>query len=296
MNNEFEIVSVKGREILDSRGNPTIEAEVTLENGAVGRAAVPSGASTGKFEAVELRDRDTRYHGLGVSTAAGNIVNVIGETVLFENALEQRKNEDADGTENKENWEPTRFSVSMAVARAAAEGLHIPLYRYLGGIGASTLPVPMMNILNGGRHADNTVDLQEFMIMPVGASGFSEGLRMCSEIYHTLKKVLNEGGYSTAVGDEGGFAPNLKNAEEVLETIVKAVEKSGYHPGYDIKIAIDAASSELYDEASGLYLFPGETAMNGREIRRTAGEMVDYYKETDRQIPHLFHRGRPPGR
>ena len=290
MNNEFEIVSVKGREILDSRGNPTIEAEVTLENGAVGRAAVPSGASTGKFEAVELRDRDTRYHGLGVSTAAGNIVNVIGETVLFENALEQRKIDrlmrDADGTENKEKLGANAIlGVSMAVARAAAEGLHVPLYRYLGGIGASTLPVPMMNILNGGRHADNTVDLQEFMIMPVGASGFSEGLRMCSEIYHTLKKVLNEGGYSTAVGDEGGFAPNLKNAEEVLETIVKAVEKSGYHPGYDIKIAIDAASSELYDEASGLYLFPGETAMNGREIRRTAGEMVDYYKRLRGKFP-----------
>jgi len=290
MNNEFEIVSVKGREILDSRGNPTIEAEVTLENGAVGRAAVPSGASTGKFEAVELRDRDTRYHGLGVSPAAGNIVNVIGETVLFENALEQRKIDrlmiDADGTENKEKLGANAIlGVSMAVARAAAEGLHIPLYRYLGGIGASTLPVPMMNILNGGRHADNTVDLQEFMIMPVGASGFSEGLRMCSEIYHTLKKVLNEGGYSTAVGDEGGFAPNLKNAEEVLETIVKAVEKSGYHPGYDIKIAIDAASSELYDEASGLYLFPGETAMNGREIRRTAGEMVDYYKRLIGKFP-----------
>lgn len=290
MNNEFEIVSVKGREILDSRGNPTIEAEVTLENGAVGRAAVPSGASTGKFEAVELRDRDTRYHGLGVSTAAGNIVNVIGETVLFENALEQRKIDrlmrDADGTENKEKLGANAIlGVSMAVARAAAEGLHIPLYRYLGGIGASTLPVPMMNILNGGRHADNTVDLQEFMIMPVGASGFSEGLRMCSEIYHTLKKVLNEGGYSTAVGDEGGFAPNLKNAEEVLETSVKAVEKSGYHPGYDIKIAIDAASSELYDEASGLYLFPGETAMNGREIRRTAGEMVDYYKRLIGKFP-----------
>lgn len=290
MNNEFEIVSVKGREILDSRGNPTIEAEVTLENGAVGRAAVPSGASTGKFEAVELRDRDTRYHGLGVSTAAGNIVNVIGEAVLFENALEQRKIDrlmiDADGTENKEKLGANAIlGVSMAVARAAAEGLHIPLYRYLGGIGASTLPVPMMNILNGGRHADNTVDLQEFMIMPVGASGFSEGLRMCSEIYHTLKKVLNEGGYSTAVGDEGGFAPNLKNAEEVLETIVKAVEKSGYHPGYNIKIAIDAASSELYDEASGLYLFPGETAMNGREIRRTAGEMVDYYKRLIGKFP-----------
>lgn len=290
MNNEFEIVGVKGREILDSRGNPTIEAEVTLENGAVGRAAVPSGASTGKFEAVELRDRDSRYHGLGVATAADHIGNAIGEVILFENALEQRKIDRlmiaADGTENKEKLGANAIlGVSMAVARAAAEGLKIPLYRYLGGIGASTLPVPMMNILNGGRHADNTVDLQEFMIMPTGASCFSEGLRMCSEIYHTLKKVLNEGGYSTAVGDEGGFAPNLKNAEEVLETIVKAVEKSGYHPGHDIKIAIDAASSELYDEASGLYIFPGESAMNGREIRRSAGEMVEYYKRLIGKFP-----------
>lgn len=290
MKNEFEIVSVKGREILDSRGNPTIEAEVTLENGAVGRAAVPSGASTGKFEAVELRDRDNRYHGLGVTMAADHIGNAIGEVLLFENALEQRKIDRlmiaADGTENKEKLGANAIlGVSMAVARAAAEGLKIPLYRYLGGIGASTLPVPMMNILNGGRHADNTVDLQEFMIMPTGASCFSEGLRMCSEIYHTLKKVLNEGGYSTAVGDEGGFAPNLKNAEEVLETIVKAVEKSGYHPGHDIKIAIDAASSELYDEASGLYIFPGESAMNGREIRRSAGEMVEYYKRLIGKFP-----------
>lgn len=290
MNSDFEIVSVKGREILDSRGNPTIEAEVTLESGAVGRAAVPSGASTGKFEAVELRDQDSRYHGLGVRTAVSNIVNILGEKVLFENALEQRKIDhlmiEADGTENKEKLGANAIlGVSMAVARAAAAGLHIPLYRYLGGIGASVLPVPMMNILNGGRHADNTVDLQEFMIMPTGASGFSEGLRMCSEIYHTLKKVLKEGGYSTAVGDEGGFAPNLKNAEEVLEMIVRAVERSGYHPGHDIKIAIDAASSELYDEASGLYVFPGESAMNGREIRREAGEMVEYYKRLIGKFP-----------
>lgn len=290
MDKDFEIVSVKGREIMDSRGNPTIEAEVTLENGAVGRAAVPSGASTGKFEAVELRDQDSRYHGLGVTVAAANIANVLGEAVLFENALEQRKIDqlmiDADGTENKAKLGANAIlGVSMAVARAAAAGLQIPLYRYLGGIGAHELPVPMMNILNGGRHADNTVDLQEFMIMPTGAACFSEGLRMCSEIYHTLKKVLNEGGYSTAVGDEGGFAPNLKNAEEVLETIVKAVEKSGYRPGSDIKIAIDAASSELYDEAGGYYLFPGESAMNGREIRRTADEMVDYYKRLIGKFP-----------
>ena len=290
MVNELEIEAVTGREILDSRGNPTVEVEVCLTGGATGRAAVPSGASTGKFEAVELRDGGKRYNGLGVKSAVEHVNTVLSEAVLFESALEQRHIDrlllEADGTENKGKLGANAIlGVSMAVARAAANGLRMPLYRYLGGIHASALPIPMMNILNGGKHADNTVDLQEFMIMPVGASGFSEGLRMCSEIYHTLKKVLNEGGYSTAVGDEGGFAPNLKNAEEVLETIVKAVEKSGYHPGYDIKIAIDAASSELYDEASGLYLFPGETAMNGREIRRTAGEMVDYYKRLIGKFP-----------
>ena len=290
MVNELEIEAVIGREILDSRGNPTVEVEVCLTGGATGRAAVPSGASTGKFEAVELRDGGKRYNGLGVKSAVEHVNAVLSEAVLFESALEQRHIDrlllEADGTENKGKLGANAIlGVSMAVARAAANGLRMPLYRYLGGIHASALPIPMMNILNGGKHADNTVDLQEFMIMPVGASGFSEGLRMCSEIYHTLKKVLNEGGYSTAVGDEGGFAPNLKNAEEVLETIVKAVEKSGYHPGYDIKIAIDAASSELYDEASGLYLFPGETAMNGREIRRTAGEMVDYYKRLIGKFP-----------
>ena len=290
MVNELEIEAVTGREILDSRGNPTVEVEVCLTGGATGRAAVPSGASTGKFEEVELRDGGNRYNGLGVRGAVEHVNTVLSEAVLFESALDQRHIDrlllEADGTENKGKLGANSIlGVSMAVARAAANGLRMPLYRYLGGIHASALPIPMMNILNGGKHADNTVDLQEFMIMPVGASGFSEGLRMCSEIYHTLKKVLNEGGYSTAVGDEGGFAPNLKNAEEVLETIVKAVEKSGYHPGYDIKIAIDAASSELYDEASGLYLFPGETAMNGREIRRTAGEMVDYYKRLIGKFP-----------
>lgn len=290
MYKDFEIVAVKGREILDSRGNPTIEAEVELENGAVGRAAVPSGASTGKFEAVELRDKEKRYGGLGVKTAAEHICGALGEAVLFENALEQRRIDhlmlEADGTENKGNLGANAIlGVSMAVARAAANGLGIPLYRYLGGVGAHELPVPMMNILNGGKHADNTVDLQEFMIMPVGAPCFSEGLRMCSEIYHTLKKVLNEGGYVTAVGDEGGFAPNLKNSEEVLETIVRAVEKSGYVPGRDIKIAIDAASSELYDDSTGLYEFPGESKMNGLEVRRTAREMVDYYKRLIGKFP-----------
>lgn len=290
MYKDFEIVGVRGREILDSRGNPTIEAEVVLENGAVGRAAVPSGASTGKFEAVELRDQEKRYGGLGVKKAADHICSVLGEAVLFENALEQRRIDhlmlQADGTDNKGRLGANAIlGVSMATARAAANGLGIPLYRYLGGIGAHELPVPMMNILNGGKHADNTVDLQEFMIMPVGAPCFSEGLRMCSEIYHTLKKVLNDGGYVTAVGDEGGFAPNLKNAEEVLETIVRAVEKSGFAPGRDIRIAIDAASSELYDDATGLYEFPGESKMNGLEVRRTAREMVDYYKRLIGKFP-----------
>lgn len=290
MYHDFDIISVKGREIMDSRGNPTVEAEVVLENGAVGRAAVPSGASTGMFEAVELRDKQDRYHGLGVQTAVSNINGILGETILFENALEQRRIDHlmirADGTENKGKLGANAIlAVSMATARAAAAGLQIPLYRYLGGIHASELPVPMMNILNGGVHADNTVDLQEFMIMPADGRCFSEGLRMCSEIYHTLKCVLKEGGYSTAVGDEGGFAPNLKNTEEVLETIVKAVEKSGYIPGHDIKIAIDAASSELYNPSTGLYEFPGESKMNGLEVKRTAREMVEYYKRLIGKFP-----------
>lgn len=290
MNSNFEIISVKGREILDSRGNPTVEAEVILENGATGRAAVPSGASTGKFEAVELRDGKERYHGLGVETAVNNINNDLAEVLLFENALEQRKIDHlmikADGTENKSRLGANAIlAVSMAVARAAAAGLQIPLYRYLGGVNAHELPLPMMNILNGGVHADNTVDLQEFMIMPIGASSFKEGLRMCAEIYHTLKGVLKEGGYSTAVGDEGGFAPNLKNSEEVLETIVKAVEKSGYVPGRDIKIAIDAASSELFNPSTGLYEFPGESKMSGVEVKRTSIEMVEYYKRLIGKYP-----------
>ena len=290
MYRDFEIVGVKGREILDSRGNPTIEAEVVLENGAVGRAAVPSGASTGKFEAVELRDGEKRYQGLGVQKAVDHIAGPLGEAILFENALEQRKIDDlmrtADGTENKGRLGANAIlGVSMAVARAAAAGLGLPLYRYLGGTGAHQLPVPMMNILNGGRHADNTVDLQEFMIMPVGACCFSEGLRMCSEIYHTLKKVLREKNLSTAVGDEGGFAPDLKNAEEVLELMVRAVELAGYRPGEEIRFAIDAASSELYDEKNGLYYFPGESQMTGREIRRTSEEMVEYYQKLIGKFP-----------
>lgn len=290
MYSECKIVAVKGREILDSRGNPTVEAEVFLADGAVGRAAVPSGASTGKFEAVELRDEEARFGGLGVTKAVSHVNGALREALLGESALEQRKLDfllrQADGTHNKGKLGANAIlAVSMAAARAAAASLHLPLYRYLGGMGAYQLPVPMMNILNGGRHADNTVDLQEFMIMPTGACCFSEGLRMCSEIYHTLKKILRERGLSTAVGDEGGFAPNVQNAEEALELMMQAVMRAGFCPGEEICFAIDAASSELFEEKSGLYYFPGESAMMGKEIRRTAGEMVEYYKRLAEKFP-----------
>ena len=279
MLNELEIEAVTGREILDSRGNPTVEVEVCLAGGATGRAAVPSGASTGKFEAVELRDGGERYNGQGVKKAVEHVNSVLSEAVLFESAMDQRYIDhlliEADGTENKAKLGANAI---LGVARAAANGLHMPLYRYLGGIHASKLPIPMMNILNGGKHADNTVDLQEFMIMPYGACCFSEGLRMCAQVYHTLKKLLKEDGYSTGVGDEGGFALDLKNSEEVLGYLVKAMEKNGLKPGSDMKIAIDAASSELYDEATGMYLFPGESQMAGRQVRRSADEMVEYYR------------------
>lgn len=286
----LQIEKVIGREILDSRGNPTVEVEVRLEGGATGRAAVPSGASTGKFEAVELRDGGQRYGGLGVRKAVEHVNTVLAEAIIFESALNQRKIDgllrQADGTENKENLGANAIlGVSMAVARAAANALEMPLYRYLGGIGASQMPIPMMNILNGGVHADNTVDLQEFMIMPTGAENFSEGLRMCAEIYHTLKKLLKTSGYSTAVGDEGGFAPDLKNTEEVLTYLVDAIKLSGYQPGTQIQIAIDAASSELYDEATGTYVFPGESKMSGVRVERTAEEMVKYYKRLADAFP-----------
>ena len=283
MNLYLPITYIYAREILDSRGNPTVEAEVILDGIHKGRASVPSGASTGRFEAVELRDGQERFLGLGVEKAISNVNTKIANVLLGENALNQGYIDhlliEADGTENKAKLGANAIlGVSMAVARAAANGLHMPLYRYLGGIHASKLPIPMMNILNGGKHADNTVDLQEFMIMPYGACCFSEGLRMCAQVYHTLKKLLKEDGYSTGVGDEGGFAPDLKNSEEVLGYLVKAMEKNGLKPGSDMKIAIDAASSELYDEATGLYLFPGESQMAGRQVRRSADEMVEYYR------------------
>ena len=283
MDINYEIIRVKGREILDSRGNPTVEAEVELECGAVGRAAVPSGASTGKFEAVELRDGGGRYLGKGVKKAVEHVNTELAEAVMFENALDQKRIDrllcEADGTENKERLGANAIlAVSLATARAAAAALDIPLYRYLGGIIGRELPVPMMNILNGGKHADNSVDLQEFMIMPTGALSFSEGLRMCAEIYHTLKRLLKSDGYSTAVGDEGGFAPDLRNSEEVLSYIVRAIRETGYEPGTDVKIAIDAAASELYNEQTGMYEFPGESKMNGLTIERSTEQLVDYFR------------------
>lgn len=292
MYEKYEITEVKGREILDSRGNPTVEVEVTLDGGAVGRAAVPSGASTGKFEAVELRDGGPRYHGKGVRKAVEHVNLELSAAVAFENALNQQKIDrllrEADGTENKSKLGANAvLGVSMAVARAAANALEIPLHRYLGGIYGTRMPVPMMNILNGGVHADNTVDLQEFMIMPVGAEDFGMGLQMCAEIYQTLKNLLKTNGYTTSVGDEGGFAPNLKNTEEVLSYLTDAILLSGFQPGSQVGIAIDAASSELYDEASGMYVFPGESKMSGIKVERDAQEMVEYYRRLTEGFPIL---------
>lgn len=290
-----EIIEVHGREILDSRGNPTVAAVVTVKDKETGRctkgmAAVPSGASTGQFEAVELRDGETRYFGLGVQHAVKNIDEKIVGVLLGENALDQihidRILRETDGTDNKSNLGANAMlAVSMAVARAAAEALGLPLYRYFGGISPRLLPVPMMNILNGGKHAANTVDFQEFMIMPVQAENFAEGLRICAEIYHNLKKLLEEKGLSTGVGDEGGFAPNLPDAESVLDFLVEAIEASGYVPGQDIKIAMDAASSELYNEKTGMYHFPGESKLKGEEVLRDTGEVISYYERLVENYP-----------
>ena len=291
----LEIEKVHGREILDSRGNPTVEAEVTVrsgQNGIVhtGLAAVPSGASTGRFEAVELRDGETRYFGLGVQNALKNINEKIASVLCGRNALEQIEVDrilmETDGTENKNNLGANAMlAVSLATAKAAAAALHLPLYRYLGGVSPRLLPVPMMNILNGGKHAANTVDFQEFMIMPVQAENFADGLRICAEIYHNLKNILKDRGLSTGVGDEGGFAPDLPDAEAVLTVIVDAIEAAGYTPGKEIKIAMDAASSELYNEKTGMYHFPGESSLKGEEIIRSTEEMVSYYESLIEQFP-----------
>lgn len=291
----LEIKDIHAREILDSRGNPTVEAQVSVYHHGKGQlfsgmAAVPSGASTGRFEAVELRDGETRYFGLGVQHAVKNVNEKIASVLVGQNALEQIKIDrmlmEADGTDNKGNLGANAMlSVSMAVAKAAAEALSLPLYRYLGGISPRLLPVPMMNILNGGKHADNTVDFQEFMIMPVQAESFAHGLRICAEIYHNLKKILEKKGLSTSVGDEGGFAPDIEDAKGVLTLIVEAVEAAGYVPGQDIKIAMDAASSELYNEKTGMYHFPGESSLKGEEVVRDTAEMIAYYESLVEEFP-----------
>ena len=269
------ITDVIAREVLDSRGNPTVEVEVALDDGSWGRAAVPSGASTGAFEAVELRDGESaRYLGKGVLTAVANVNDVIGPEIMGMDASDQRAIDEylieLDGTENKSRLGANAMlGVSLAVAKAAAESCELTLYSYIGGCNACTLPVPMMNILNGGAHADNNVDLQEFMVMPVGAGSFAEGLRMCAEIYHTLKGVLHDRGLGTGVGDEGGFAPDLGSNEEALQIIAEAVEKAGYTLGEQIMFALDPAATEFYDTERKLYLLAGE----GREL--TSTEMVD---------------------
>ena len=322
MRNFCPILDVKAREILDSRGNPTVEAEVICEAGIAGRASVPSGASTGKFEALELRDQDEkdRYDGKGVNKAVAN-VNVDIKDIVAGHSVTGQMHLDRmmiayDGTENKSRLGANAMlSVSMASARAGAEASGLPLFQYLGGIYAHILPVPMMNIINGGAHTTSALDFQEFMIMPVGACCFREALRMGTEVYHVLRKLLLEDGHVTAVGDEGGFAPNLKNAEEALDYLVRAVEKAGYKPGEDVTFAMDAAASELYSEEDGMYHFPGEAQTHAevdvnlrrpdtqggaytsdahvktqettekKEVLRSAQEMISLYEELTTEYP-----------
>lgn len=283
-----KIIEVHGREILDSRGNPTVETEVVVEDVEtgcryMGHASVPSGASTGRFEAVELRDGEERYFGLGVEHAVQNINEKIKPLLIGKNVLDQSEIDRlliaADGTDNKANLGANAtLGVSMACARAAAASLKLPLYRYLGGSRTILMPTPMMNILNGGKHAANTVDFQEFMIAPVSAQSFKDALRICAEIYHNLKGIITGKGLSAGIGDEGGFAPDLPDAEAALDLLVEAIKASGYESGADVQIAIDVASSELYREKTGMYHFPGESKQKGEEIIRDAAEMIAYYE------------------
>ena len=284
------IRDVYAREILDSRGNPTIEVEVLAGENVIGKAAVPSGASTGKYEAVELRDGGVRYSGKGVQAAVEHVNDQIAENVIGMNVFEQTEIDrvliQLDGTKNKKKLGANALlGVSLACAHAAANVLKLPLYRYLGGVNAKKMPVPMMNILNGGAHADNTLDIQEFMIMPVGAEDFKEGLRMCAEIYHALKNLLKKQGLDTAVGDEGGFAPNLPDARTALQCLKQAVEQAGYQMGKDIKIALDVAASELYNSDFKTYEFPGESKMRGEKVIRSAEELIDYYAKLIQEFP-----------
>lgn len=279
------IISVHARQILDSRGNPTVEADVVTSNGVLGRAAVPSGASTGTHEAVELRDGGKAYMGKGVGKAVNNVNTFIAEALVGENVLQQREIDtillELDGTENKKKLGANAIlAVSMAAAKAGAQEAGLPLYRYIGGTNARTLPIPLMNILNGGAHADNKIDFQEFMIVPVGATTFSDGLRMGVEVFHNLKKVLKAKGYSTNVGDEGGFAPEIKSNEEAIETVLKAIESAGYKPGDQVKIAMDAAASEFYDAKKKKYIFH----KSDNKIL-TSEEMVDYWAKWVKKYP-----------
>lgn len=284
------ITDIYAREILDSRGNPTIEVEVLAGDEFCGRVAVPSGASTGQFEALELRDIEERYGGLGVEMAVDHVNARIAPAIIGMNIFDQAEIDEVliqlDGTKDKSNLGANALlGVSMAVARAGAASLGLPLYAYLGGVNAKRLPVPMMNIINGGKHADNSIDIQEFMILPVGASSFKEGLRMCAEVYHTLKKLLKDAGFSTAVGDEGGFAPNLPDAKAALRWIKNAVEKAGYQTGKDICFALDIAATELYDQKFKKYVFEGEKTEQGEAVVRSAEELIDYYEELLEEFP-----------
>lgn len=279
------IEDILAREVLDSRGNPTVEVEVFLSDGSVGRAIVPSGASTGAYEAVELRDGEkSRFLGKGVLKAVDNVNEVIAPELIGWNVFDQVGLDqlmiDLDGTPNKSKLGANAIlAVSLAAAHAAAECVGLPLFQYIGGINAKVLPVPMMNILNGGAHADNNVDIQEFMVMPVGADSFSQGLRMGAEVFHNLKAVLKGKGLNTAVGDEGGFAPNLASNEEAIQVIVEAIEQAGYVPGKDVKIALDVAATELYDSEKGFYHLAGEG------VKKTAEEMVEYYEMLAAKYP-----------
>lgn len=291
MYNHLPIKDVYAREILDSRGNPTIEVEV-LAGTVIGRAAVPSGASTGKYEAAEIRDGEARYLKQGVQMAAAHVNDSIASLIIGENVFDQGHIDhlliEKDGTENKSNLGANAIlGTSMAVADAAARALNVPLYTYFGGVNGKHMPVPMMNILNGGKHADNTVDIQEFMIMPTGAVDFQTALQMGTEIYHTLKRILKDRGYCTSVGDEGGFAPDLPDAQTALEIIVTAIESAGYKVREEVVIALDIAASELYNKEEKLYVFAGESEMTGQPVRRTTEELIDYYVELVERFPIL---------
>ena len=286
------ITDIYAREILDSRGNPTIEVEVLAGDEFCGRAGVPSGASTGRFEAVELRDKEKRYRGMGVRLAAEHVNARIAPEIIGMNVFDQAALDGVllrlDGTPDKSNLGANAMlGVSMAAARSAAAALAMPLYSYLGGTNAKRLPVPMMNVINGGRHADNTIDIQEFMILPVGADCFREGLRMCAEVYHELKELLKERGHATSVGDEGGFAPDLGDAKEVLAALTEAIQRAGLQPGKDMALALDAAASELYNPDFKKYVFQGESKKTGKKVIRSAEEMIDYYEELTEAFPIL---------